>query len=433
LFCFESFLFMSNTIVIGAQWGDEGKGKIVDLLTEQADVVVRPQGGNNAGHTVVSEGRQYIVHLIPSGILWPGKFCVIGNGVVMDPIALLGEIDGLAEKGISVTPENLAISDRAHLVMPFHREMDAYRETSRGNSKIGTTKRGIGPTYGDKIDRIGFRVHDLVGDPVRFLARLGERIEECNVLFTSVGLEPLSSETIGRDLLAAAERLRPFVTDTVASLHRAMAEGKQLLFEGAQGTYLDIDQGTYPYVTSSNTTSGGACTGSGVPPQRIDRVVGVTKAYTTRVGEGPFPTQNDELADRFHKMGREFGATTGRKRRCGWLDLVLVRYAAMVNGFDDLAITILDGLDDCPEIPVCTHYELDGQRIDLPPAAVTDFARVVPVYETLPGWLCDTTGVTRYEDLPANALAYLARIETETSTRVSMVGVGPAREQTIVR
>ena len=402
---------MSNTIVIGAQWGDEGKGKIVDLLTEKTDVVVRPQGGNNAGHTVISEGVQYILHLIPSGILWPGKLCVIGNGVVMDPIALLKEIDGLVEKGIAVSPANLQISNRAHLVMPFHREMDAYRETSRGAAKIGTTKRGIGPTYGDKIDRIGFRLHDLVGDPVNFTERLYARVAECNVLFESVGMEKLEAEAIGKELLAAAERLAPYCTDTVETLHRAMKEGRSLLFEGAQGTYLDIDQGTYPYVTSSNTTSGGACTGSGVPPQKIDRVVGVTKAYTTRVGEGPFPTQNDTLADRFHKMGREFGATTGRKRRCGWLDLVLVRYAAMVNGFSELAITILDGLDDCAEIPVCTHYELDGKKLLLPPASARDFQRVVPVYENLPGWQCDTTGVTRYEDLPANALAYLARIE----------------------
>lgn len=424
---------MSNTIVIGAQWGDEGKGKIVDLLTEKTDIVVRAQGGNNAGHTVINEGVEYILHLIPSGILWPEKSCVIGNGVVMDPVALLAEIDGLAEKGIHVTPEQLRISDRAHLVMPFHREMDAYKEACKGDGKIGTTKRGIGPTYGDKIDRIGFRLHDLVGDPMLFLERLNARINDCNQLFESVGMDKLDAEAIGKELLEAAERLGPFCADTVEILHHEMRNGKSLLFEGAQGTYLDIDQGTYPYVTSSNTTSGGACTGSGVPPHKIDRVVGVTKAYTTRVGEGPFPTQNDTLADRFHKMGREFGATTGRKRRCGWLDLVLVRYAAMVNGFTDLAITILDGLDDCEEIPVCTHYELDGKKLLLPPAAASDFERVVPVYESLPGWNCDTTGVGHYDDLPENAQAYLARIEKETETPVSMVGVGPARDQTIVR
>ncbi len=423
---------MSNTIVIGAQWGDEGKGKIVDLLTEKADVVVRPQGGNNAGHTVISEGKQYILHLIPSGILWPGKLCVIGNGVVMDPCALLKEIDGLVEKEIAVSPENLRISDRAHLVMPFHREMDAFKEAHRV-VKIGTTKRGIGPSYGDKVDRIGFRLHELVSDPVGFAERFHTRVTECNRLFETVDMAPLDAEAAGRELLAAGERLAPYCADTVAILHRAMKDGRTLLFEGAQGTYLDIDQGTYPYVTSSNTTSGGACTGSGVPPQRIDRVVGVTKAYTTRVGEGPFPTQNDALADRFHAMGREFGATTGRKRRCGWLDLVLVRYAAMVNGFDELAITILDGLDDLDEIPICTHYELDGKKLHLPPASARDLQRAVPVYETLPGWRTDVTGVRSYEELPANALAYLARIEKETETPVSMVGVGPARDQTIVR
>jgi len=424
---------MSNTIVIGAQWGDEGKGKIVDLLTESADVVVRPQGGNNAGHTVISDGNEYILHLIPSGILWPTKTCVIGNGVVMDPLALLDEIDGLAKQGIDVTPDQLRISNRAHLVMPFHREMDAYREASRGDGKIGTTKRGIGPTYGDKIDRIGFRLHDLVGEPNQFAERLHRRIADCNTLFGSVGLAKLDADAVEGDLLAAGDRLAPYAADTVATLHEAMRAGRSLLFEGAQGTYLDIDQGTYPYVTSSNTTSGGACTGSGVPPQRIDSVVGVTKAYTTRVGEGPFPTQDDTLADRFHKMGREFGATTGRKRRCGWLDLVLVRYAAMVNGFDELAITILDGLDDCGEIPVCTHYELDGEKLRLPPASARDFERAEPVYETLPGWMSDTTGTERYDDLPEKARAYLARIEEETETRVSMVGIGPSRRQTIIR
>ncbi len=428
----NSPFLMSNTIVIGAQWGDEGKGKIVDLLTEQADVVVRPQGGNNAGHTVISEGKQYILHLIPSGILWPGKLCVIGNGVVMDPCALLKEIDGLLEKGIAVSPENLLISNRAHLVMPFHREMDAFKEANRV-VKIGTTKRGIGPTYGDKVDRIGFRLHELVGDAEAFVERFRARVEECNRLFESVELPPIDAESAAAELLAAGKRLAPYCADTVEILHRAMKEGRTLLFEGAQGTYLDIDQGTYPYVTSSNTTSGGACTGSGVPPQRIDRVVGVTKAYTTRVGEGPFPTQNDALADRFHRMGREFGATTGRKRRCGWLDLVLVRYAAMVNGFDELAITILDGLDDCEEIPVCTHYELDGQVLRLPPASARDLERAVPIYQTLPGWRCDLSGIQRYEDLPANALAYLDFIEKETETPVTMVGVGPSRDQTIIR
>ncbi len=423
---------MSNTIVIGAQWGDEGKGKIVDLLTESADVVVRAQGGNNAGHTVICEGKEYILHLIPSGILWPEKTCVIGNGVVMDPVSLLEEIDGLAEKEIQVTPRQMRISDRAHLVMPYHREMDAYREANRGN-KIGTTKRGIGPTYGDKVDRTGFRLHDLVGDPVVFIERFSRKVSECNTLLEAAGMETIDAEAEGRKLLAAAERLAPFVDDSVAVLHRLMKEGKSLLFEGAQGTYLDIDQGTYPFVTSSNTTAGGACTGSGVPPHKIDRVVGVAKAYTTRVGEGPFPTQDDELASRFHGIGREFGATTGRKRRCGWLDLVLLRYSAMVNGFTDFAITIIDGLDECEEIPICVQYEINGKKVDLPPASARDFAAAKPIFETMPGWNCDTTGIRNYDELPDNARAYLARIEKETDTPVSMVGIGPARDQTIVR
>lgn len=424
---------MPNTVVIGAQWGDEGKGKIVDWLTESADVVVRAQGGNNAGHTILTGGKEYILHLVPSGILWPGKLCVIGNGVVMDPLSFVGELDGLAGKGIEVTPERLLVSDRAHLTMPFHRELDAYREASKGAGKIGTTKRGIGPTYGDKVDRVGFRLHDLVGDPGTFLERYRERVSSCNTLFEGAGLETIDPDSTGRDLLEAAERLAPFAGDTVRHLHEAMGAGRSLLFEGAQGTYLDIDQGTYPFVTSSNTTAGGACTGSGVPPQKIDRVVGVAKAYTTRVGAGPFPTQNEELADRFHALGREFGATTGRKRRCGWLDLVLLRYSTMVNGFDDLAITILDGLDEFEEIPVCTHYELDGERLDLPPASVDDLERAVPVYETLPGWREDTTRAKTFGDLPANARAYLDRIESATGSRVGMVGVGPSRDQTIVR
>lgn len=423
---------MSNTIVIGAQWGDEGKGKIVDLLTEKAEVVVRSQGGNNAGHTVISDGKQYILHLIPSGILWPEKLCVIGNGVVMDPTAVLREIDGLLEAGIDLSPKNLAISNRAHLVMPFHREMDAFKEANR-SVKIGTTKRGIGPAYSDKVDRIGFRLHELVDSPASFTKRLRERIAECNRLFESAGVETIDPDAAEAELLAAGERLAPYCADTVEILHREIKAGHTLLFEGAQGTYLDIDQGTYPYVTSSNTTSGGACTGSGVPPHRIDRVVGVTKAYTTRVGEGPFPTQNDALADRFHKMGREFGATTGRKRRCGWLDLVLIRYASMVNGFTDLAITILDGLDNLDEIPICTHYELNGKKLHLPPASADDFNRVTPIYDTMPGWKCDLSQIKHYQDLPTNALAYLERIEKETETSVSIVGVGPAREQTIVR
>lgn len=423
---------MSNTVVIGAQWGDEGKGKIVDWLTESADVVVRPQGGNNAGHTVICEGNKYVLHLIPSGIIWEGKSCIIGNGVVMDPVALLGEFEYLKEKGIEVTPEKLKISNRAHLVMPYHREMDAYREANRGN-KIGTTKRGIGPTYGDKIDRVGFRLHDLMGNPTVFLERFYAQTDSCNVLLESAGLEKIDKEVEGKKLLDAAEVLLPFVADTVAILHGYMKEGKTLLFEGAQGTYLDIDQGTYPFVTSSNTTSGGAATGSGVPPHSIDRVVGVCKAYTTRVGEGPFPTEDDDFGAKFHAMGREFGATTGRKRRCGWLDLVMLRYAAMVNGFDELSVTILDGLDDFDEIPICIGYELNGEKLDLPPASADDFAAVKPIYDTMPGWKTDITAIRDANELPANAKAYLDRIEVEVGVPVKSIGNGPDRDQTLLR
>ncbi|MCB1234036.1 MAG: adenylosuccinate synthase, partial [Verrucomicrobiae bacterium] len=416
----------------GAQWGDEGKGKIVDWLTERTDVVVRAQGGNNAGHTVISEGHKYVLHLIPSGILWPGKSCVIGNGVVLDPVALVEEIVGLEKQGIAVEPERLRISDRAHLVLPYHREWDARRESGLGAKKIGTTRRGIGPAYAEKIERTGLRVHDLYRPDV-FAERLSAKVAECNAVLEGSGHPEarLDAEAIGRACFEAAERLRPHVTDTVRELHAALAAGKSLLFEGAQGTYLDVDHGTFPYVTSSNTTAGGACTGSGVPPQRIDKVIGVAKAYTTRVGEGPFATEDDSWADTLHGMGREFGATTGRKRRCGWLDFVLLRYAVMVNGIDELALTNLDGLDALAEIPVCTHYELDGQRLDLPPAAADDFERAKPVYETLPGWRTPIDGAKSLADLPANARAYLDRVSEALGVPVTLVGVGPAREQTL--
>ncbi len=423
---------MPNVIIAGAQWGDEGKGKIVDFITEQTDIVVRAQGGNNAGHTVIAEGVKHVLHLIPSGILWPGKLCVIGNGVVLDPVSLLVEIDGLVEKGIAVSPENLRISDRAHVVMPYHRALDARSESNLGEQKIGTTKRGIGPTYADKIERTGLRVHELY-DPIAFAEKISQRVADCNLILSAAGEELLDAEVIGNEYLAAAERLKPYVCDTVSVVHEALKAGKNFLFEGAQGTYLDIDHGTYPYVTSSNTTSGGACTGSGVPPQRIDKVVGVTKAYTTRVGEGPFPTENDEFGDRMHGMGREFGATTGRERRCGWLDLVLVRYAGMVNGIDELALTNLDGLDELDSIDVCTHYELDGKRLDLPPASATDMARVTPIYEKLTGWKTATDQIDDAAKLPAAALAYLDFITEQTGLPITLIGVGPDRTQTLVR
>jgi adenylosuccinate synthase len=423
---------MSNVVIVGAQWGDEGKGKIVDFLTEDADVVIRAQGGNNAGHTVISEGVKYVLHLIPSGILWPGKSCIIGNGVVLDPVALLGEIDGLAEQGITVSPDRLLISDRAHLVLPYHRALDAVSESSLGNNKIGTTKRGIGPTYADKIERTGLRVADLY-NPTTFAEKLATKIEDANQIFEAAGMDQLDLDQVGNECFAAAERLKPYVANTVVEIHKAVAAGKNLLFEGAQGTYLDVDHGTYPYVTSSNTTAGGASTGSGVAPHLLNRVVAVGKAYTTRVGEGPFVTENKEFSDRLHGMGREFGATTGRPRRCGWFDAVLVRYANIVNGTHELALTNVDGLDELKTIQICTAYELDGQRLDYPPAVAADWDRCTPVYEEMPGWLKDTTACTKFNDLPEQARAYLDRITELTGAPVTLVGVGPDRKQTLVR
>lgn len=421
---------MANVIVTGAQWGDEGKGKIVDFLTEKANMVVRAAGGNNAGHTVIQGGVKYVLHLIPSGILWRDKQCVIGNGVVMDPCGLLEEMDKLTAQGVSITPENLKISERAHLVMPWHPKLDQRRELLLGAKRIGTTGRGIGPAYAEKIERRGFRFIDLE-DPAALAEKLAERVEEYNVLLEAVGIEKIDLNEAGDRLMAAAERLAPFRANCVMAVHEAIKAGKSLLFEGAQGTYLDIDHGTYPFVTSSNTTAGGAITGSGAPLRKIDRVVGVAKAYTTRVGAGPFVTRDDAMEERLHNMGREFGATTGRPRGCGWLDVVLVRYAAIINGFDDLAVTNLDGLDDLDEIKVCVAYELDGERIDVPPPTVEQLERCVPVYETLPGWKKDISGVRKFGDLPANARAYLDFLAERAETPISLVGVGPDREQTL--
>ncbi len=323
---------MANTILVGAQWGDEGKGKIIDYLTDEADLVVRSQGGNNAGHTIVHGEKKFVLHLIPSGILRRGKTCVIANGVVVDHLALVTEINGLRKKNIAVG-KNLLLSDCAHLVMPWHRALDEARERRKGKNKIGTTKRGIGPAYGDKAARTGMRVGDLL-DPEGFTAKFKERLRENNAVLRSLGAPAIPLQPSLRHYLAAARALRPFITNTVVTLHEAIERRKKLLFEGAQGTYLDLDHGTYPFVTSSNTTAGGACTGSGVPPHRMDRVIGVMKAYTTRVGEGPFPTEDETISDLLHGMGREFGATTGRARRCGWFDAVAVHYATMINGID---------------------------------------------------------------------------------------------------
>ena len=420
---------MPNTILVGAQWGDEGKGKIIDFLTDEVDIVVRSQGGNNAGHTIVIGGEKYVLHLIPSGILRKSKTCVIGNGVVLDPVALVGEIEGLRKRGVKVE-KNLLISDTAHLVLPYHQALDGLRETQKGSKKIGTTKRGIGPAYADKASRTGLRTGDLLRPDV-LKEKLSQRIKENNALLKSLGAPTLNGKKIINDTLAAAEVLRPFITNTVIFLHRALEMKTNMLFEGAQGTFLDIDHGTYPYVTSSNTTSGGACTGSGVPPHRIDKVMGVLKAYTTRVGEGPFTTEDDALGDRFHAMGREFGATTGRARRCGWFDAVSTRYSVILNGIDELAITNLDGLDGVETIKLCVAYRLDGKVLDFPPTDTEHLSRCEPVYIEMPGWLKSTEKAKKFSELPPKARAYVKKIAELTGAKLSIVSIGPARAQTI--
>ena len=420
---------MANTILVGAQWGDEGKGKIIDVLTEQADVVVRSQGGANAGHTVRVGAKEYILHLIPSGILRRGKVCLIGNGVVINPTSLVGELDGLKQKKVNVKGR-LYISDKAHLVMPYHRELEACAERVKGKNKIGTTLRGIGPAYGDKIARTGLRMADLV-DTKNLEARLRTRVREANRLIKAFGGKAVSYKAVCEEYSKAARRLKPFVANTTKMLHDALAAKKEVLFEGAQGTYLDIDQGTYPFVTSSNTTSGGACTGSGMPPNKVDHVLGVIKAYTTRVGGGPFPTEDDDIGDMLHNMGREFGATTGRPRRCGWFDAVATRQAAQVNGIDQLAITNIDGLDKLPEIRVCTAYKLRGKTIDYVPTISEDIEQVKPVYETFPGWQRDTTKAKTWKDLPLKARRYLRAIAKMIDAKILIASIGPARNQTI--
>ena len=421
---------MANTILVGAQWGDEGKGKIIDVLTEQADVVVRYAGGNNAGHTVWVGKQKYVLHLIPSGILRKDKLCVIGNGVVVDPIGLVNEINGLCKLKVKVTPKNFVLSETAHVVLPYHRELDSQREVLKGKNKIGTTKRGIGPTYGDKAARVGLRMIDLV-DPARFEEKLSRRLKENNEVLKALGAKPLSLKQVLADYQAAGKTLKPFVTNTVVLLHEVMRRGEDMLFEGAQGTFLDIDHGTYPYVTSSNTTAGGACTGSGIPPHRMDRVVGVMKAYTTRVGEGPLPTENQEISDLLHGMGREFGATTGRPRRCGWFDSVATRHATMVNGIDDLAVTNIDGLDTVETIKVCIAYRHGKKRYDFVPNDAEVLAQCEPVYAEFEGWRTPTDKCKSWKQLPAKAQKYLKAIAELTGAKLYIASVGPGRDQTI--
>jgi adenylosuccinate synthase len=416
---------------MGTQWGDEGKGKIVDHLAQQAQVVVRYQGGNNAGHTVVVKGVESKLNLLPSGILYPGKTCIIGNGVVVDPAHLLKEIAGMQERGIDMS--GLKISNRAQVILPYHRLMDEVDEESRGDAKIGTTKKGIGPCYVDKNARIGIRFVDLM-DPEEFARRLKINVTAKNRILTEIfGKEPLDYDKILADYLGYAEKLRPYVTDTIFTLHDAIGRGEKILFEGAQATMLDLDYGTYPYVTSSHPVAGGVCVGAGVGPSAIGKVVGVVKAYTTRVGEGPFVTElHDETGNLIRERGHEYGTTTGRPRRTGWLDSVVVKYACMLSGIDCLAITRLDILDSLPTLKICTGYLYKGKPLHEYPASLKVLDEVEPVYEELPGWQSDITGIRRYEDLPLNARRYVERLSECAGARLGVISVGPDREQTIL-
>ena len=419
-----------NTLVIGSQWGDEGKGKVIDFLTETADLVVRSQGGSNAGHTVIANGQKYVLHLVPSGILWDNKVNIIGNGVVINPTSLVEEINYLLDKGVSITPEKLLISDRAHVVLPIHKEIDAAQEEALGDQKIGTTKQGIGPTYADKARRIGIRMIDLA-DADRLQSVLEARIKTANDELARLGWPKADPKVTLDAVMAAADVLRPHITNTIPVVNKAINEGKTVLFEGAQGAMLDIDFGTYPFVTSSNTSAGGCCTGSGVAPTKIDKIIGVCKAYTTRVGAGPFVTEDDEIADYLHGLGREFGATTGRPRRCGWTDGVVLRFSAMFNGFDEMAMTNLDGLDERDSIKICTAYKMGDQILEYPPARIEDWALCEPIYETVPGWKQDISKCTTWDELPENCKAYVKRFGEVVGCPVGSVGVGPDREQTI--
>ncbi|MBD1850255.1 adenylosuccinate synthase [Leptolyngbya sp. FACHB-711] len=422
---------MANVVVIGAQWGDEGKGKITDLLSKSADVVVRYQGGVNAGHTVVVQGKTFKLHLIPSGILYPATECIIGCGTVIDPKVLIQELDQL--ESLNVSAKNLLISETAHVTMPYHRLIDQASEDRRGNHKIGTTKRGIGPTYADKSERIGIRVIDLM-DTEGLRKQLRWTVEYKNVILEKLyNLPPLDPDAVIEEYLGYADRLRPHVVDSSLRIAQAVRQKRNILFEGAQGTLLDLDHGTYPYVTSSNPVAGGACIGAGVGPTIIDRVIGVAKAYTTRVGEGPFPTElEDEMGELLCKRGAEFGTTTGRKRRCGWFDSVIGRYAVRINGLDCLAITKLDVLDALEEIKVCVAYEIDGQRCDDLPTNARQFARCRPVYETLPGWKRSTSDCRTLDDLPPQALDYLKFLAELMEVPIAIVSLGASRDQTII-
>ncbi len=424
---------MANVAVIGTQWGDEGKGKVVDIYAEQADVIARFQGGNNAGHTLVVGGRKTILHLIPSGILHANKICIIGNGVVVDPSVLLEEIEQLRKGDLFPPNTKLMVSERAHLIMPYHRDMDKAREAHNSGKKIGTTGRGIGPAYEDKAARTGIRLIDLY-DEQSFREKLHGALEEKNFLLKGLfGQKPLDENEIADEYLGLAEKLKPYVADTSFVLDRENKNGKKILFEGAQGSQLDIDYGTYPYVTSSNTAAGNASCGSGIGANAINKVVGICKAYTTRVGEGPFPTElHDEIGEHMQKVGQEFGATTGRKRRCGWLDIVLVRQAIRISGVTDLAITKLDVLTGLDKIKICVGYKTPaGDYTHAVPADIRVLSGCQPVYEEFPGWKEDIAHARKMNELPSNARKYLNRLEELAQARISLVSVGSGREETI--
>ncbi|MDP9847508.1 adenylosuccinate synthase [Streptosporangium lutulentum] len=421
---------MPAVVLFGAQWGDEGKGKATDLLGDQVDYVVRYQGGNNAGHTVVIGDQKYALHLLPTGVLSPNVVPVIGNGVVIDPSVLLSEIDGLAARGVSA--ERLLISANAHLIMPHHRAIDKVTERYLGKAKIGTTGRGIGPAYGDKIYRMGVRVQDLL-DPGILQQKIEVALNEKNQILTKIyNRRAIDAGKVLDEYLGYAERLKPHIADTSLVLNKALDSDKVVLLEGGQGNLLDIDHGTYPFVTSSSPTSGGACAGSGIPPTRLTRVIGIIKAYTTRVGSGPFPTElDDEMGEWLRTTGGEYGVTTGRNRRCGWFDAVIARYATRINGVTDFFLTKLDVLSGLETIPVCVAYEVDGVRYDEIPMTQTDFHHAKPVYEEFPGWQEDITGARSFEDLPANAQSYVKALEKMSGARISAIGVGPGRTETL--
>ena len=423
---------MQNVVVVGSQWGDEGKGKIVDWLSEQADIVVRFQGGHNAGHTLVIDGKVYKLKLLPSGIVRSNKVSVIGNGVVVDPWALLDEIKGIEKQGVTVTEENLVLAETASLILPFHQEMDEIREDLAGKGKIGTTRRGIGPAYEDKVGRRSIRVMDLKSE-----SNLNKRLEVVlahhNAIRKGLGKKLFEKEKLIEDLLKIAPSILKYSQPVWRKMDQYRSEGKKILFEGAQGILLDVDHGTYPYVTSSNTVAGAASTGTGVGPKTINYVLGITKAYTTRVGEGPFPTElTDKIGESLGKRGKEFGTVTGRKRRCGWFDGVLVRQTVKMSGIDGIALTKLDVLDELEEINMCIEYDLDGTKIDYLPAAAEDQARVQPIYKTFKGWKSSTQGIRNYDELPREAKIYLSELEDFIGTKISSISTSPERDDTIL-